>query len=185
MMTHSQALGSYLHKCGCWVGTCKWFTNLSPPTLSLSFVFVTLCDIKLPSLFRLLKTAAGFPSSSGEQQCMHQVRMVSTDTGHSSDHWIFVVSLNTVVSSYHLYYSLAKEHPWAENLTSLLDRRVCTLLSVSHLSMKEHSCHVYSDLMPSRQKTGQTHWSRQPSKSSPDGTTTLWMATCHCEHGAH
>ena len=49
---------------------------------------VTLCDSKFLSPFRLLKTAAGFPSSSSEQQPTHQVRMVSTDTGQSSTHCI-------------------------------------------------------------------------------------------------
>ena len=53
-----------------------------------------------------------------------------------------------------LYCSLAKERPWAEHLTSLLKRGVGTLLSVLHLTMKEHP--VHSESMPSKQIIGQT-----------------------------
>ena len=40
-------------------------------------------------------------------------------------------AVSTVVSSHHLYYSLAKECPWVEYLTSLPERGVGALSNVS------------------------------------------------------
>ena len=42
-----------------------------------------------------------------------------------------MLAVSTVVSSHHLYYSLAKERPWVEHLTSLPERGVGALSNVS------------------------------------------------------
>ena len=52
--------------------------------------------------------------------------------------------------------NLTKESPWAEHLTSLPKRGVGAFLKVQPLITKEHPCHVYSDLMHSKQIIGQT-----------------------------
>ena len=53
-----------------------------------------------------------------------------------------------------VYHSFMKERPWAEHLTSLPKRGMGALSM--HLTMKEHPCHAYSDLMSSKQIIGQT-----------------------------
>ena len=73
----------------------------------------------------------------------------------------FVLATMPLFSDYkaepygHLYSSLTKEYPLAEELTNLPKRGVGALCSVSILTMKELPCHVYSDLMPSKQIIGQ------------------------------
>ena len=88
------------------------------------------------------------------------------------------------------YCTLTKEHPWAEQFTSLPKRRVGTLSSVT---MKEqHPCHVYSDSMPLNQIIGQTityNGAASGFEVKSRWHTTLWAAPCHGEHhvarGAH
>ena len=48
-----------------------------------------------------------------------------------------------------IYCSVAKEHPWAEHLTSQPKR------GVGALTTKERPHHVYSDSMPLKQVIGQ------------------------------
>ena len=54
------------------------------------------------------------------------------------------------------YCSLAKERPWAEHLTRPSKKGVVLFWVFLHSTTKERPCHVYSDLMPSKQITRQT-----------------------------
>ena len=77
-----------------------------------------------------------------------------------------------------------KERPWAKHLTSLPERGVSALSSVSH--MKVRPCHVYSDPMASKQITGQTVTYNGTTSSFEDESwqhTTLWTAWYHHKHG--
>ena len=60
-----------------------------------------------------------------------------------------------------------------EHLTSLPERGVGALSSVSHLSANVRPCHVYSGSMPSKQRIGQTI-------TCNDGTN---HSEWHSEHG--
>ena len=63
---------------------------------------------------------------------------------------------NSVIVWVHFYLSLAKEHPWVEHPTISSKRGVGTFSSALHLTTIKCSCHVYSNLMPSKQMIGQT-----------------------------
>ena len=52
------------------------------------------------------------------------------------------------------YRSLAKEHPWAKHFTSLPNSGVGAFPSVSAFK-KDCPCHVYNDLMLSKEIIGQ------------------------------
>ena len=55
----------------------------------------------------------------------------------------------------------------------------------SHLTMKQCPCHVYSDLIPSKQTTGQTLMYNRAAGSfivKPWQYTALWTAPWHCDH---
>ena len=110
-----------------------------------------LCRIYWPTTFRGPTETTTIPvTGSGE---------TSPGTREYRTWWVLL-----------LYCILTKEHPWVETLQVCQRGGWAFFWVFLHLTMKEHPCHVYSNLMPSKQIFVTFNGTTSRSKSSPDST---------------
>ena len=135
--------------------------------INVTLMYYILCRIYWPTTFRgPTKTTTITITGSDE---------TSPGTREYRTWWVIL-----------MYRILTKERPWVEHLTSLPRTFFWVFL---HLTMKEHPCHVYSNLMPSKQIIVMYNRTTcSDSKPSPDGTqcsgwhhvTMIWCSSARC-----